>query len=78
MAIKNTIKRWIKQGKEGLEIASDYAYSKYKKYQWKDFDAKSAAEGLEKLKSKEGFNKLAPGHQRKLIDDYIKGRSTIK
>lgn len=43
-----------------------------KRFQWKDFDAKSAAEGLEKLKGKEGFNKLPPEHQRKLIDDYMR------
>jgi len=37
-----------------------------------DFNAKSAVEGMEKLKSKEGFNKLPPEHQRQLIEDYIK------
>ncbi len=30
MAVKKAIKKILKQGKEGLDIASDYAYKKYK------------------------------------------------
>jgi len=65
MAIRTAIKKILGKAKS---IGS----SILRKLKPMDIDVRSATKGLNELKSKEGFNKLTPEHQRKLIENYIK------